>query len=322
MEIFNLTLKQMLMMFSLITVGFVLRKKSKLPENSGTVMAKMETFIFVPALSLFNQMTKCTIETFTENASLILYGLVIVMFSIVLSYPLSRCFVRKKLGSPENEYQRNIYKYAMTFGNYGFMGNFIILGVWGADFFYKYTLFTFLVGILCSSWGLYILIPKEKNASMLDNFKKGFLTPPMIALITGMLFGILNLAQYVPRFLIDAFDSAGKCQGPVAMVLAGFVIGGYNFKELLLNKKVYVASLFRLIVIPAIIMLTLKALGTNDEILTLALVAFGTPLGLNTIVYPAAYGGETKTGASMTMISHTLSVITIPLMYLIFIVWL
>lgn len=62
----------------------------------------------------------------------------------------------------------------MTFGNYGFMGNFIILGVWGDDFFFKYTLFVFMVGILCNSWGLYILIPKEKNASLLDNLKKEF----------------------------------------------------------------------------------------------------------------------------------------------------
>ena len=322
MEIFYLTLKQMLMMFTLILVGFLLRKKSKLPDNSGTVMAKMETFIFVPALSLFNQMTKCTVKTFTENAELMLYGLGIVLFSIILAYPLSKCFIRKDCDLPENIYRRNIYKYAMTFGNYGFMGNFIILGVWGEDFFYRYTLFTFLVAILCSSWGLYILIPKEKNASLLGNLKKGFITPPMIALIIGMTFGLLGLSKYVPDFLISAFDSAGKCQGPVAMVLAGFVIGGYNFKGLLFNKKVYVATFLRLVVLPAIIMLILKMIGTNDEIMTLALIAFATPLGLNTIVDPAASGGETETGASMTMISHTLSVITIPLMYLIFIVWL
>ncbi|MBQ4159772.1 MAG: hypothetical protein IJD83_02465, partial [Clostridia bacterium] len=111
-------------------------------------MAKLETFIFVPALSLFTQMTKCTVATFTENANLILYGLAVVLFSIILSYPLSRCFVRKNTDSPENAYQRNIYKYAMTFGNYGFMGNFIVLGVWGTDFFYNYSLFVFLVGIL------------------------------------------------------------------------------------------------------------------------------------------------------------------------------
>ena len=45
-----------------------------------------------------------------------------------------------------------------------------------------------------------------------------------------------------------------------------------------------------------------------------------TPMGLNTIVFPAAYGGDTETGASMAMISHTLSVVTIPLMYLVFVV--
>ena len=320
MEIFYLTLKQMLLMFSLILVGFILRKTSRLPENSDTVMAKMETFIFVPALSLFNQMTKCTVKTFTENAGLILYGFIIVTASILIAYPLSRCFIKKNPENPETEYQRNVYKYAMTFGNFGFMGNFIILGVWGNDLFYKYTLFTFLVGVLCNSWGLYVLIPKDKSAGLLANLKKGFLTPPMIALFLGMLIGLLDLSKFVPEFLIDAFDSAGQCQGPVAMVLAGFVIGGYNFKELILNKKVYAASFVRLIVLPAILMLILKGIGAGDELMTLALVAFGTPIGLNTIVYPAAYGGETKSGASMAMVSHTLSIATIPLMYLVFIV--
>lgn len=322
MEIFNLTLNQMLMMFSLILVGFLLRKKTNIPENAGTIMAKLETFVFVPALSMFTQMTKCTVESFKENSILILYGLIIVVCAIAVSYPLSKCFVRKNADLPENMYQRNIFKYALTFGNYGFMGNFIILGVWGSDMFYKYSLFNFFVAILCSSWGLYILIPKDKNAGILENLKKGLLTPPMIGLVLGMLFGLLDLTRYVPQFLIDAFDSAGDCQGPVAMVLAGFVIGGYNFKELMMKKKVYVVTFLRLVAIPAILMVILKLFGTSEEIMTLALIAFATPLGLNTIVYPAAYGGDTKTGASMTMISHTLSVITIPLMYLIFIVWL
>ena len=66
-------------------------------------------------------------------------------------------------------------------------------------------------------------------------------------------------------------------------------------------------------------LLLLKFIGAGKEIMTMALFAFAAPLGLNTIVFPAAYGGDTKTGASMAMISHTLSVVTLPIMYLVFI---
>ena len=86
------------------------------------------------------------------------------------------------------------------------------------------------------------------------------------------------------------------------------------------NVKVYLVTFLRLIVIPAIFVIALKLIGTSNEIATLVLIAFGTPIGMNTIVYPAAYGGDTKTGASMTLVSHILSVITIPIMYYILIV--
>ena len=55
-------------------------------------------------------------------------------------------------------------------------------------------------------------------------------------------------------------------------------------------------------------------------VVVIALVAFACPLGLNTIVYPATYGGETETGASMTVISNILAIITLPLMYYVFMV--
>ena len=149
MNIFNLTLRQMLMMFFLILCGFILRKKKILPENAHIALSRLETYIFVPALTIFNLMTQCTVKTFAENYHLILYGTVICLLGILLSYPLSRIFVPASNSSKELVYQRNVYKYAMAFGNYGFMGNFIILGVWGNEFFYKYTLFTFGISILC-----------------------------------------------------------------------------------------------------------------------------------------------------------------------------
>ena len=103
--------------------------------------------------------------------------------------------------------------------------------------------------------------------------------------------------------------------GPIAMVLTGFLIGQYPIKKLLSDKKVYIASILRLFVLPALFVVILKLLGANNTVLALCLFAYGTPLGLNTVVFPAAYGGDPSTGVSMATISHTACVITIPIMY-------
>ena len=112
MDIFLLTLQQLMMMASLMVAGFLLRKKNIVPENTGVALSKLETYIFVPALSLYNMMTQCTVEAFKANWTLMLYGLVIIVIAILVSYPLSKIFVRKSANSPEEKYQRNIYKYA------------------------------------------------------------------------------------------------------------------------------------------------------------------------------------------------------------------
>ena len=319
MDIFLLTLQQLMMMASLMVVGYFLRKKNIVPENTGIAISKLETYVFVPALSIINQLNNCTFENFIKNSSLILYGLIFVLLAIFIARLLSGLFVKGSQKSPELSYKRNIYQYGLTFSNYGFIGNFIILGVWGDAMFYKYTMLTFMVAILCSSWGLYMLIPKG-SGDFLKNLKKGLSAPPILALFFGIICGLLNLKPYFPQFLLGALDNASKCMGPAAMLLSGMIIGGYNIREILIDKKVYLLTLLRLIVIPAVFMIILKLIGASEEIMILVLIAFASPLGMNTIVYPAAYGGETKTGASMTMISSAFCVVTIPIMYYLFIV--
>jgi predicted permease len=106
--------------------------------------------------------------------------------------------------------------------------------------------------------------------------------------------------------------------GPIAMFLTGFVIGDFDLISIFKSKKVYIATLLRLIILPAFIITVLKLLGADTFILKLALFAYATPFGLNTVIFPAAYGGDANTGASMAMISHTFSVFTIPIMYALF----
>lgn len=315
---FEMTLRQMLTMFAFILVGYALRKGKILPEDSGVTMARLETYLFVPALTVYNLATQCTVANFRENAKLILYGGIIITSVILLAIPLSHFFVPHAKTDAEI-YQRSIYRYGMSFANAGFMGNFIILGIFDDEMFFKYQMLGLTVTVLCYSYGVYLLIPKEKNAGLWHNIKKGLTVPPMLAAFVGMALGLLDLSRFLPPFLVTMMKNAGSCQGPVAMVLAGFVIAGFPSRELFSNAKMYIVSLVRLIAIPGAVCLALHALGASKEILTLAVIYFGTPLGLNSIVYPQAYGGDVKAGASMASVSHVMSVVTIPLMYLLFV---
>ena len=109
------------------------------------------------------------------------------------------------------------------------------------------------------------------------------------------------------------------------MLIAGFTVANYGMAEMLKNRKVYIATALRLFLLPAIIVaavfgakeLISLVIGApiNNNVVFLAFFAFATPLGLNTVVFPAAYGEDSSTGASMAMISHTLCVLTIPLLY-------
>ncbi len=90
MQIFNATLSQMLLMFTLMAIGFTLRKTKILPENAGTVLSRLETYAILPALYLHSMLNKCTTENFAQNAGLIAYGAVMIVVAIGMAYWLRR----------------------------------------------------------------------------------------------------------------------------------------------------------------------------------------------------------------------------------------
>ena len=307
---FQATLSPMLVMFLCIVIGFVLNKKKLCPANTATVLSKLENNVLIPALVINTFMKYCTIASLREQYSLVLYCVLSVLIAIALAYPLARLF--EKSG-----YKQNIYRYAMAFGNFGFMGNAIVPAILGSEALYNYMLFTLPLNIAVYTWGASILIPKDSAPAggKKQNPLLRLLNPAMVSIALGALLGLTGAEAVIPAFITTTLGNLAACMGPLAMVLTGFVIGDYDVLALLRNKKVYAASFLRLFILPALFLALLILLGADDQTVTYALFAFATPLGLNTVVFPSAYGGDTSTGASMAMISHTVCVLTIPLMY-------
>ncbi|MBP3372255.1 MAG: AEC family transporter [Clostridia bacterium] len=295
----------MFVMFLCIAIGYMLNKKQILPDNTAAVLSKLETFVLVPCLIINTFMKNCTVASLKDNYKLVLYALVIILLAMAIAYLLSGFFTK-------NSYRKNIYRYALTFGNFVFLGNAIVPQILGEEMLYQYLLFTLPLNIAVYTWGVMILIPAgEEKKNPLTNL----LNPVVISMGIGMFFGLTGMQNFIPDFVATSLNNLSACMGPLAMILTGFVIGNYDIKKLLTNVKVYEATALRLFILPALFVVILTLLGADKTTLILCLFAFATPLGLNTVVFPAAYGSDTSTGASMAMISHTLSVITLPVMY-------
>ena len=313
---FLATLNPMLMLFLIIAIGFALRKLNILPETAGKTMAKLETWVFCPALSFLSMVRYCTVETIVTHATNLLFSILVIVIAIPVGILLAKLFVKKKCD------ERGIFCYALVFANSGYMGDPLILSLLGEEALAYYKLFCVPVSIGILTWGVSMLIPKgEKKGDLI----KAVFNPPMVALFLGIFAGLLGFGKVMPEFLGSTLESLMSCMGPVAMLLAGFTIAGYNTREIIGDKKVYISSILRMTAIPALLIGALFGakelvnlaldLNIDNTVLYLAFFAYATPLGMNTIVYPEAYDGNPKTGASMALISHTLAVLVIPLTY-------
>ncbi len=316
---FLYTLTPMLYLFICIAIGFSLRKSGAVPESSGTVLAKLENWVFCPALSFMTAATYLKPENLAVHGINIILSCVVICFALTIAILLSRVFVRK------NCYERGVYAYALMFGNFSFVGDPLVIALFGDEFFAYYKLFTLPLSVLCYVWGISVLVPNEQGDTGVKVIIKRVLTPPTVALLIGVIVGLTNTLPYFPEFMLTSLDALKGCMGPVAMILAGITIAGFDIKSMLTNKKIYLATALRLTALPAVIIaflfgvITLLnkcfALNIGYSAIFFTFFAYATPLGMNTIVFPQAYGGDPKTGAGMAMISHTLCVISIPIMY-------
>lgn len=313
MSVLQPTVNQMLVLFLFMALGFFLNKKKILPANAGTVLAKLETNVLVPCLVFNTFNTHCTVENFQNKWTYILYGVAIMAASLVIGIPLSKLFTK-------DSYKRKIYNYSFAVANFSFMGNAVVLGIFGTEVLFDYMMLTLPLNLYVYSYGVASLEPTEGEKAFSP---KSLVNPIFVSMILGIVCGLTGFFNFANSlfsfpllaFLTSAISSASACMSPLAMILTGFVIGGYSIKALASDKKIYFVSLLRLIVIPAAFALLLMALQTDDAIIRVALCATAMPLGLNTVVIPAAHGGDTVPGASMALISHLMSIVTIPIMF-------
>lgn len=315
MEIFLPILEQMLFLFVFIAIGFLLSKFKILHDDAAKTISILENYVFVPGLVLFTFLEKCTIETLSSVGNLVLLSFLMVAILIPTSLFVSKlCFKEKNL--------RNIATYGLAFSNFGFMGNAIMSSIF-PEIFFEYTIFTLPFWFMIYLWGVPVLLMSkdaDDEKGKFINRLKSFVNPMLIAMFIGIILGLVDAGKYLPTSIKSVIKVSGDCMSPIAMILTGITIGRSNILELIKKWRIYLTSIIRLLVYPLAILLLLYLLPQNNfftpTFYKCAICMAAMPMGLNAIVVPAAYGRDPTDAAGMALISHVMSIGTIPLIFM------
>ncbi len=315
MELFGATLSQMAFLFSLIVLGFVLAKLKVIPDNTASVIAKLENYIFIPALVLGTFMNNFTMDKIPSAWKLLLFS-----FALAVVMLICATFTSKVL--TKDSFIRKIYTYGLAFPNFGYMGNAVVMGIFPA-LFTDYLIFTLPLWTLIYLYGVPVLLIPDDGGLQLMGRKarilsrlKSFANPMFVCMIIGIALGISGIGAKLPEWVSNVVTTSGNCMSPLAMLLTGITVSHISLKKTFTNLSIYAVSIVKLVVYPLIFVGIAKFLPLTETMYICAVCAVAMPLGLNTIVIPSAYGKDSTVAAGMAIISHLLSCITIPLIFM------
>lgn len=284
-----------LTLFVYALVGFILRKFNVLTQEGSAVVSRLLVNVFMPCLT-FNTISKhLTVENVKTN-----YVLLLVSSIWVIGIYAIAVFVAK--GFTKDKYEQYVYRYAITCANFGGVSYPLMYALYGEEMLFQFMLFTLPVNIFAYTEGYRILTDSRKiNLKFL-------LSPVIIASFLGMAFGLCTIKP--PAFIVDILQTFGDMNGAMSMLMIGLVIGEYNVKELFKDKKAYIVSAIRLIVIPALLFLLLWAFNAPKRWLIFFIMLVFAHIGSLTITFPRTLGKDCLLGARMVTVSAVFSVFT------------
>lgn len=308
LESFLTTLQQMARILILLAIGYSFNKLRLIPKTAEPVLSKFVTMLFLPSLTLYSYAMECDFQSLITYSRWTLYGCFITALSVAVAFLLAGRF------SEKDAYLRGVYRYALSVPNTGAVATPLVLAFFGTSGLFRYQMFTFPLSLVAYTWGIMQLQPAEGRHDLRFYIRRIF-NANFVAMLIGMVLGLTHAKNWMPTVVLNTVNDLGSCYVIVALLLTGFSIADYPMHEVVGNLKFYVFTLLRLIILPLAFLGLMKLLKTEAMLSIMVVLTIACPCGMNTVVYPAAYGQDCKPGASMVLISSILSMVTVPVMY-------
>lgn len=309
-------LKNVLIFIALAMPGYVLVKTKLLKTAESGALSKLLTYVGMPFLILSSTINiEFTAEFTLTTVITALVGIIITVLIVLLSAPLTAS--KKNKDDVKSNKMRGIMRFAMAFSNNGFLGIPLAMAV-----FPDKPLVVSIVVILniITNIGIYTLgIYLISGDKSMMSAKKAFFNPVLIAFVLGLILNLVGANRVIPE--ISEYSTHLKnIVTPVSMIILGMKMADIKLSSIFTSVSNYYVSVIKLIALPiiatALAFALTKIFNISSDLVLAFFVAFAMPTAGLASTLADNYGGDTENAVIYTLGTTVLSIITIPLLYM------
>lgn len=306
MHISILLMEQIIQLFLMIFMGFLIVKAKLLNSEDSKILSIIVLYLIIPCVIINAFQVDYTPQT-VKGLLIALAGSVMtqVILLIVVSI-LGRVFHLNEVEVASIYYSNS--------------GNLIV------------PIVTFILG---KEWVLYGCVfmsvqlvfiwthcKKIISRESTYDWRKIVLNINMISIAIGIVLFLTRI--HLPEDINSTLSAVGGMIGPASMIVTGMLFAGMDFKQIFASKRVYFVTFLRLIVVPAIALVLIKfsylaSLSSNGpKIMLIVFLAIITPSASTVTQMCQVYENDSQYASAINVVTTLLAIVTMSLMVMLF----
>ena len=306
MHISILLLEQIIQLFIMIFMGFVIVKANLLKSEDSKVISVIVLYLIIPCVIINAFQVDYTKNT-VQGLLIALAASVLTQVALLIIISVAGRFLHL------NEVEvASIY--------YSNSGNLIV------------PIVTFILGkewvlygcVFMSVQLIFIWTHCKKIISRESSYdwRKIVFNINMISIAIGIILFFTKIQ--LPSDINNTLSSVGSMIGPASMIVTGMLFAGMDLKQIFTNKKVYFVSFLRLIVVPVIALILIKCSNlasfssNGSKIMLIVFLAIITPSASTVTQMCQVYGNDSQYASAINVVTTLFAIITMPFMVMLF----
>ena len=290
-------LGEMLVILFAILAGFAAKRLGYLGGETDQKLSKLLLNITLPAMILASVITGDELPAMETILSILEVAVVFYVLAFAVALLVPRFL-------PGTTAEKGVWRYALSFPNVGFIGYPVAVALFGQEALFYAVVLALPFNLLSYSLGPLMLVG-------VGRFRwRQMLSPCILSSAAALVLALTRLR--LPAMVGEMLDFVGSITVPLSLLVVGSFLADIPAGKVFHSAKLWLLSALRLLILPAVLCLILRAMGFDSLVLGIAVTQMAMPVAVNGTLLSMEYGGDTACMAQITFLTTLGSILTIP----------